>query len=287
MRERRSSSPWYLVTGLIIGVFLGAIYARVIQPVQYRDADPASLSAADKETYIRLIASAFQADGNLERARKRLQLLNDPNAQQNLVSMAQSLAGGGQLEDARALADLASALQNGIVRRTAAANVPIGTVDSGSSQITATLDPAGAVRSPTPAPSLTPTITPTLTPTPRATATSLPTLAAPFVLDTREEVCDPSLAEGLIQIYVNNPQGSPLPGVRIEVSWGVGNENAFFTGLYPQISPGYADFQMEDGVDYVLRVGEGSQPVSGLSRVACKTDSGSAYFGGWRLVFKQ
>jgi hypothetical protein len=75
MGEQRG--PWYLLTGLAIGLALGLVYAWWINPVAYVNTAPASLRPDSKEAYRSLIAAAFGANGNLERARVRLSLLKD------------------------------------------------------------------------------------------------------------------------------------------------------------------------------------------------------------------
>ena len=77
MNENRG--PWYLLTGLVIGAVLGLLYAWVIRPVQYTNTAPSSLRAEDKDQYRAVIAAAYLANGDLLRARARLELLQDPD----------------------------------------------------------------------------------------------------------------------------------------------------------------------------------------------------------------
>jgi len=102
---------WYLVTGLILGILLGVIYSKWIQPVQYTDTSPASLLAESKEDYRILVAAAYEANGDLVRAKARLGLLKDENSYRAVAEQAQNmLADGGSAEEARALGILAVAL---------------------------------------------------------------------------------------------------------------------------------------------------------------------------------
>ncbi|MDD2696431.1 MAG: hypothetical protein PHD58_10960, partial [Anaerolineales bacterium] len=92
--ERRGA--WFLLTGLIIGAVLGLLYAWVVQPVQYTNTAPASLRADFKDRYRALIALAYSADGDLVRARARLELLEDDDSYRSLAEQAQrTLAEGG------------------------------------------------------------------------------------------------------------------------------------------------------------------------------------------------
>jgi hypothetical protein len=105
-------SPLYLLTGLIIGLLLGLIYAWVINPVIYENSAPASLDEGDKDIYRKTIAQVYAVTGNLERAASRLALLEDPDPILALGSQAQLALAAGNDSDARALALLASVLQS-------------------------------------------------------------------------------------------------------------------------------------------------------------------------------
>jgi hypothetical protein len=93
-------------------------------------------------------------------------------------------------------------------------------------------------------------------------------------------VCDASLPAGLVAIQVNDRDGNPLPGVPILVTWGEGQSSTFYTGLAPDVNPGYADFQMDADVTYALKVGEASDPVTNLGAPACAG-------GAWRFEFQE
>jgi hypothetical protein len=293
---------WYLLTGLLIGLGLGLIYAWLIEPVEYIDTAPHSLSPAIKERYRSLISLAYQADGDIGRARQRLALLQDINPQSVLAAQAQQeVANSGSPQEAQALALLAEDInQAGAVDQSteapsasqpAASQIAASQIAAGKPtaksrpQKTATMEPGQAVRSPTPHP--TATGTPEATFTPRATALVQSTLGPPFALKDKQKICDPTLPNALLQVEVEDSSGQPLAGVRLDVTWN-GGEDFFFTGLYPKITNGYADFNMSPGVTYSLRAGEGGQTVSGLMAPAdCKNSDGTTYTGGWMLTFTQ
>ena len=70
--------PWYLLTGLVLGIALGLIYAWVFQPVTvYRYGLRPPLRGDFKDQYRALIAAAYLGNGDLLRARARLELLKD------------------------------------------------------------------------------------------------------------------------------------------------------------------------------------------------------------------
>ncbi|MRR32078.1 hypothetical protein EG834_17510, partial [bacterium] len=58
--RNESRGPWYLFSGLIIGLVLGIFYAWVISPVQYVDTTPESMRPEFKDQYRSLVAQAYQ-----------------------------------------------------------------------------------------------------------------------------------------------------------------------------------------------------------------------------------
>jgi hypothetical protein len=109
MNEYRG--PWYLLTGLIIGLVLGFIYAKWVSPVEYESVDPSTLNSENIQQYRLMIAQAYGANGDLVRAKARLSLLGDRDPGKALIEQAQQiLAENGPLKDAQALGVLASAL---------------------------------------------------------------------------------------------------------------------------------------------------------------------------------
>ena len=283
----KNHGPWYLLTGLVIGVVIGLLYAWTVQPVQYTNTTPASLRPNFKDQYRSLIALAYLTNSDMVRAKARLELLKDEDAYRALAEQAQrTLAEGGFLQEARALGLLAASLGQGSA-----------TVDpnSQSSQATPSDETESPASSGTPAtPSLTPSPTATsqLTKTPGDTFAPLPTHTptltpgAPFVLLSNDLVCDPNLDEALIQVLARDAADQPVPGVEVVVNW-EGGENHFFTGLIPELGLDYADFSMTAGTTYTLRLAEGGEPITGLTPSECESGGGKRYWGSWRLIFSQ
>lgn len=302
---------WYLLTGLILGIVAGLALSLYFFPVRFTDSDPSALRDDYRSTYRRLIAEAYRADGNLPRAQARLALLKDDDPTRALAAQAQRvLADGGSPDDARPLAQLAAALNSAPgetipstpppeIAGTGTPSVGGGTppeqssgtpaaLTAGPGEATATLPPGGATAGPTAtlapgdavmtATVAVPSATPRPTFTPRPSATPLQVSAAPFTLAHQSQVCDSSLPPAVIAVEVRDKNGAPLAGVSIQVAWD-GGQDTFFTGLAPEISPGYADFSMTQGVSYTLRVGEAGAPVSGLTIPACG--------GAWKLEFQE
>ena len=107
----------------------------------------------------------------------------------------------------------------------------------------------------------------------------------PYVFKDSKPVCDVELS-GLLQVYIIDKAGKPVPGEEIIVSWADG-EDHFFTGLKPGIDPGYADFEMDPDGIYNLRLLNGSEMSTKLSSPNCKTDAGMEYKGSIKLIFGQ
>jgi hypothetical protein len=327
MSEGRGS--WYLLTGLLFGVAIGLFYAWVISPTRFVDTFPSALSSEYKDRYRALIAAAYMADGNLVRAKARLDLLKDGDVYTALAQQAQrSLAGGENPDEARALGLLSVTLGQGAAPVETMPAPVTPTLQTTAQAILATVSQrtpdttslptltSTATATFTPPPSATPamtpvvsetqlassvpltvtltlearrTATPTATPaptlTPLPTVTPSPTLGAPFVLDRQDQICDPNLKEPVIQVLAFDAAGQPVPGVEGVVTWD-GGETHFYTGLKPDLGPGYADFTMTPGTAYTLRLGDGGQPVNGLTAEQC-SQPGRTYWGSLRLRFKQ
>jgi hypothetical protein len=251
--------------GVILGLVGGLYYSWALDPAEYVDTSPASLKPEFQEDYLALIASAFSATGDLERAQARLAQLPDPNPANTLNQLAQTrLAQSGPQSEARALALLAAAL---------------GPQPSPFPSPTAPLTKRTPSRTET-----TPTEPPTTTPAPTRTAT--PTPGAPFELVDREQICDPAVEAPLLQIVVLDAAGRPIPGVEALAVWDNGQDR-FFTGLKPELGLGYADFAMQPGVLYTLQLASVETTVTGLQVETCEPETGELYPGSILLTFQQ
>lgn len=266
----RKQSHWYLLSGLLLGLAAGFIYAWVISPVRYRDADPAMLAASSRNEYRLMIAQALKANPDAGRAIQRLDLLKDADPQEALVAQAQQwLAEGKSNDEARALAMLSLAYGEGIPEQptlveTVTSTLALAETTAGISQTSA------------------PTYV-LATFTPRPTATPAPTQGAPFGLLEREEDCSGGLSR--LKITVFDAAGQPVAGVPVEVIW-EGGRDLFHTGLKPHVSSGYADFDMQPGFYYQVRVGEGGKAVVDLQAPVCNGEEGE-FPGSWKLIFQQ
>ncbi len=258
--------------GMLLGLAGGLYYAWLVNPVEYVETAPDSLRQDFRMDYLALIGAAYAGTGDLSRARARLALFPELDPQEDLSAIAQQRFAAG-LGDARGLAQLAADLQaapTATATPTATSSGPRPTTPS------------------SPRPTVTSSPRPTVTSSPRPTATPRPTVTpdAPFALAEREQVCDPVLAEPLIQVEVFDASGEPVPGVEVLVVWDTGQDH-FFTGLKPELGLGYGDFTMTPEVDYTLRLADSGPPLTDLATHLCETDDDDEFLGSWYLQFEQ
>lgn len=297
MNEKRG--PWYLLTGVVIGIVLGVLVGWAIPPGQDANTTPATLRSDFKDEYRYMIAAAYSATGNLVRARARLALLTDADSVKALGDQAQRmLANNTAPEVVRSLADLSEALHGGSNSTPLSASPQPATPPGEAAtppaapptNLPSTSSPAQAD---TPAAGITPTLedlsatlpAPVSTAAPRPTHIPTTTPGAPFELIKESEFCEATQA-GLLQVSLQDSSGQPAAGIELVITW-LGGEEHFFTGLKPELGNGYADFKMTPDVEYALNLSSGGQRVTALSSTACTAPDGTSAYSGIRLEFKQ
>jgi hypothetical protein len=288
--------PFDIIVTLLIGLGLGLAYSWLISPLQVVDVDPIALRADFKDNYRASIAAAYAATGNLPRAQARLALLGDANSIDSLNSQAQRLiasGASGEFTQADQLVTLAGALDNnGAVQISS----PTATPENATAIVT---EATASIPPPPPDIPLQFTETPQITatqnadtqiivssPTPRPTRTLVPTIGAAFALIAQDSICDSTLPDGLLQVFVFNSKHRQVPGAKIIITWDSGEEQ-FFTGLKPEVGNGYADYSMSPNVAYTVRLAIGSDIASGLTAPTCQTPTGETFLGGIKLTFQQ
>lgn len=277
MSQRTTRFPWIaLAAGLLLGLVMGLLYAWVFNPVQYTDVSPDKLNEDDQQTYVLLVAEAYMQDRDVDRARRRLERLDLGSATDLAAAEADNaLLSGEDPLRVEALATLAEALGAAPLAADVFSGTAGPTIKPGTAipTATATLEAITPTDGPTPTPTLiTPTATPDLFP-----QTEL------GLLD-RQITCEGGDAAGRIEIYVRGDDGQGIPAVEVLVTW-AGGEEHFFTGLKPEIGPGYADFQMAENQVYTLTLVDRAAPVSGIDSAPCTTDSGDTSLPTYRLTF--
>jgi hypothetical protein len=283
-QEEKRQPPYYLLTGLLLGLVFGFVLTMVIFPVQYTNVPPETLNTTDKDRYRLMIGLAFQANQDIGRATARLGLLRDDDVAGQLIQQSRR---SQTRSDAQVLLNLAQAFQNPFIQPIAnqAPTESIGTESNSltTSTPTVTMEPTESVTEAR--------ITATPEPT-RSASTAIVQMSPtpinitglPFQLTENETICNPSYPESLIQVEVFDALGKPIPDTRIKVSWSNG-QNSFFTGFFPEISVGYADFAMTPPTIYNLQVGEVGELVTNLTAPECKDDSDALYWGSLYLRF--
>jgi hypothetical protein len=277
MEQNRGN--WYLLTGLILGLALGLIYAWVISPISEVDTHPNLLRDDYKDIYRSLISRAYQANNNLPRAKARLELIGDDDPALALAAQAQRfLAENGDSEMAIVLANLSASLQ--IASRPEATPIPPtvttipeeenpGASTNGGNSNNDGQESASTTRDPN---SQFPT-----KPTPS------PTSSPPFILQDSSPICDPTLGETLIQIIATDGSGEGVPGITLEISLGTDPTEVFYTGLKPELGLGYADYLAEPGLTYQLEVPDSGLIITDIEVPTCQTESEDSYWGSWEI----
>lgn len=257
----------------IIALIGGLIYAWQIDPMEYVETAPHTLRSDFKADYMALIAASYASSQDILRAQARLNLFSESDPATILAALAQQrLAEGRPESEARALALLASALgeqPTPFVRTPGALETALASNPSSTPDIQIPLQ-----ASRTPSFSLIPSTTPT------------PEYAGGFELISMDKVCDPDLAQPLLQAVVLDALRHPLPGREVLVIWDTGQDH-FFTGLKPELGLAYGDFTMTEGVTYAVQIVGSTELVTGLSTEDCMDNGDDVYPGSWLLTFAQ
>ncbi|PKO10283.1 MAG: hypothetical protein CVU40_06720 [Chloroflexi bacterium HGW-Chloroflexi-2] len=284
-QEERRQPPYYLLTGLLLGLALGFVLTMVILPVQYSNVPPETLNPTDKDRYRLMIAMAFQANQDLGRASARLGLLRDDDIAGQLIQQSRR---SQTKSDAQVLLNLAQVIQNPLAQPIVSSQFtnesPANEQESSTSSPTETILPTESIEV-----SQATAITPQPT---RQQSTAIvqnsptPNFSAdlPFQLIENEIICNTSYSESLIQVEVFDSDGEPIPNARITVTWSTG-QDTFFTGFYPEISLGYADFTMTAGTIYSVKVGNIGEMVTDLTASECSDDPENTFLGSIYLRF--
>jgi len=286
---RRFFSIPGIVVGLILGVAAGLFFTWTLAPIQEFDTEPWQLKADAKDQYIVAIALNYGHDNDLAGAINRLvalQLPGDPV--QAVADAACRLATTGYVNSSGGLHAVRTMMKlYQLQGRTGCADTLI-TADNGQPGSVVTIELPTPTATLTPPPSKTPTSV-AVFPTPTAVVVNVPTVPPQNDFDlisVTNLTCSTALS-GVITVEVYDSDGvTGLPGKEIRARWDTG-ESHFFTGLMPEKSPAYADFQMETGKDYIIDMPGHADPVpQPLSAVPCTAPTGERAIISYRVVFR-
>lgn len=297
MNEERGSL--YLFTGLLIGLVLGVLWGWYIAPVTYTDTEPASLNGSAKDEYRLLIALSYLYTNDSARSQARLALLADNDPATALAALAQRAnANGRPPTEVQALGQLAliaagppAGIPTAIPLTVFPSVTPLPSLTPVPDEEPA--DPAASsptalatINEPAASPTARPTSTSTPTASPFPTPTPTATPGSPYILESRLLTC-PSVSSGpKLVVQTFNKNGNGVPGVEIILNW-PNNEEHVFTGLKPEFGLGYADFLMNQGIVYTLRLADGSQLIPDITPEQCDAGGGRLVWGILELTFVQ
>lgn len=286
-RPRRGVSWTMLIIGLILGIAGALYYTWELRPLEEVDTAPWQLREEDRDRYLVAIMLSHQQHGNLGLTISRLDEMRLSNADpiQAVADIACELASSrfvgstAGLEGVRSMMRFYQAQQ-----RAGCADELISLNDELPPEIlqievsTPTLPPPATK---TPTPEVTPLTT--ATPTPFRLPTNPPT--RDFDVVALETYCSLD-SPGLIEVYVRDFTGDRLPGQPVRVRWANGS-STFYTGLKPEISLDYADFQMEPGLAYTVEMPGLSDPYpTPLEARPCPTNSGEESIISYQVFFR-
>jgi len=283
-RRKRPIAWWPLFFGWIIGLSGALYYAWNVAPLAQFDTAPRQLRPDAKADYAIAAALHFAYDSDLSKAVERMIALNlGPDPFQALADIACDLARGGYVDSTaglRAVRTLRTFYQLQGKQGCADQLIP----DADVAAIVTVVVPTATATLPPP---------PSKTPPPQTVPTNPSLLVVPTTPPRRlyqgrvlNTYCDLELS-GLIEVYVQDFQGRPLPGERVRVRWD-GGSDTFVVGLKPERGLNYADFQMEEGRGYIVDMPGLSDPLPNpLVANPCITTRGEAAITSYRVIFTQ
>lgn len=283
--ERAPSYFSYTVfaLSLIAGIALGLSLTRMQGPLRRGNAEPWQLNAEDRSHYAIAIALEYGHRGDLPMALNKLIALRP--AQDPLDALAEAacaLGGSGYLRSDSGITALRSAValyasqgRTGCAERL----LPPDATDKALAVADVGLP---AADSPAPQPTKPPLLVGAAEPSvQRVAPTSVPLRR--FKARAARSFCD-TANPALIELHVVDYLGRGIPGQRIRARFS-DQEDVFLSGLKADRGDSYADFQMEEGIDYAIDM-PGAADALGASLSAGPCYSGNhRTLKSWRVTF--
>ncbi len=258
--------------GLIVGLSLGIAFTRIRGPWQGGNTEPWQLRADDRNHYMMAIALEYEHNGDTSMALNKLIALRpyaDPL--QALAEAACALGSRGYLGSDSGIQAIRSALRLYSAQgRDGCAKQLLPPEETQNAPAIKVAQSAAELR-PTALPTKRPLQDVTLaTPTPRNV--SRRPAQRNFELLSLRSFCDLA-SPALIEVYVVDYLGRGIPGQRIRVRAG-DQEDIFLSGLKTERGDAYADFQMQEDIDYAIDM-DGAADALGtsLSTGACYSEN--------------
>ena len=293
----------FVLVGIVLGLSLGLLVTWQLWPVEYYDTDPIDLRQEHKDDYVVMIAAAYAQDRDLGLASLRLGQLGLEDAKQSVLGLFQRYGEAGYSGETRSLALLAYdlgvtdvALLPYVQEPTPTVELmptpePTPTVEATQTPTETPAGPSPTPTQPTPEPTATatqPPPTPTHTPTTPPEDTPTPTVASDFdyqVVEQSDLGCSSDREGDYVLVYVRDENDRGVAGVKILVK-GPGVEDWFFTGLKPEVGPGFADYRVTAPGNYTVQAGEGRSQVTQALSFAANCPAETPY-RSWRVVFRR
>ncbi|MCY3834641.1 MAG: hypothetical protein OXG85_16640 [Chloroflexi bacterium] len=286
--ESRRGAPSYFsyavfACSLIAGIALGLAFTRAYGPLQRGNAEPWQLRADERHHFAIAIALEHAHHGDMARSLHKLIALRP--AQHPLDALADAacvLGSSGYLRSDSGI----SALRSAVALYTAGGRagcaeqlLPLSAIESAPDPID---DQASAADFARPLP----TKPPLSEGQAQATIRRLvprPVALRSFEARAARSTCDAS-NPALIEAHVVDYLGRGIPGQRIRVRWG-DQADIFVSGLKLDRGDSYADFQMEEGIEYAIDMPGAADPLgASLSAGACYSGN-RRLLKSWRVTF--
>jgi hypothetical protein len=101
-----------------------------------------------------------------------------------------------------------------------------------------------------------------------------------FKILSRTPVCETDQNQPLLKIIIVDNSGKPLNGIVIIVNSSESTER-IITGLKPENPAGFADYLMDAGMVYSLKIEGAGGVTETFTTAECTTPNGETFTGGW------
>jgi len=290
-RERQASTaqkgaPGYFAysvfaVGLIAGIALGLAVTRIHGPLQRSKSETWQLRAVDGNHYQIAIALEYAHRGDLPKALAKLIAMrpaHDPLAA--LAEAACALGSSGYLRSESGINALSSAVSLYASQGRAGCAEELLPQEATEAAPDEEIERAPNAGYATPLPTK-PPLPEAGAPISRHAPTPVPRRS--FEARSARSHCE-TAAPALIHVRVVDYLGRGIPGQRIRVRWGE-QEDIFISGLKVDRGDDYADFQMDEGLEYAIDMPGAAEPLgASLSTSACYSE-GRRALTSWRVTF--